>query len=167
MVKLEFDWPTLPNEPLCVADFLVEGAIMPLGQSPWTSRQVGYVTGGRFEGQRLSGDILPGGGNWSTSGEIASGEVAGTFDARVIWKTDDGALIYVTYTGRSVVSEAVRAAFRDPARADGVPASDYYIRIAPVFETADPRYAWLNGVLAVGCGHRTAGGIRHSIFAVR
>jgi hypothetical protein len=85
----------------------------------------------------------------------------------VLWKADDGALIYVTYTGRSVVSEAVSAAFRDPARSDSVPASDYYIRIAPVFETADPRYAWLNGVLAVGCGHRTAGGIRHSIFAIR
>jgi hypothetical protein len=25
----------------------------------------------------------------------------------------------------------------------------------------------LNGVLAVGCGHRTSGGIRHSIFAIR
>lgn len=166
MAKLEFDWPSLPNAPLCVADFEVGGAIMPLGQSPWTSRRVGYVTGGRFEGPRLSGEILPGGGNWSTSGEIAPGEVAGTFDARVIWKTQDGATIYVTYTGRSVVSAAVSAAFGDPTRSDAVPASDYYIRIAPVFESADPRYAWLNGVLSVGCGHRTATGIRHSIFAI-
>ena len=167
MAKLEFDFPTLASEPLCVADFLVEGAIMPLGQSPWTSRRVGYVTGGRFEGPRLSGEILPGGGNWSTGGEIAPGEVAGTFDARVLWRTHDDAVVYVTYTGRSVVSEAVSAAFRDPTRADGVPASDYYIRIAPVFETADPRYAWLNGILAVGCGRRTSTGIRHSIFAIR
>ena len=51
------------------------------------------------------------------------------------------------------------------SRAD-VPSSEYYIRIAPVFETADPRYAWLNGLLAVGCGHRTTTGIRHSIFAI-
>ena len=167
MAKLEFDFPALASEPLCVADFLVEGAIMPLGQSPWTSRRVGYVTGGRFEGPKLSGEILPGGGNWSTSGEIAPGEAAGTFDARVIWKTDDGAMIYVTYTGRSVVSEAVSAAFRDADPADQPPASAYYIRIAPVFETAAPRYAWLNGVLAVGCGHRTSTGIRHSIFAIR
>jgi hypothetical protein len=167
MANLEFDFPSLVSEPLCVADFLVAGAIMPLGQSPWTSRRVGYVTGGRFEGPRLSGEILPGGGNWSTTGEIAPGEVAGTFDARAIWRTDDDAMIYVTYTGRSVVSDAVSAAFRDPARADDVLASAYYIRIAPVFETAAPRYAWLNGVLAVGCGHRTSTGIRHSIFAIR
>ncbi len=167
MGDLAFDWPALESEPLCVADFLVDGAIMPLGASPWTSRRVGYVTGGRFVGPRLAGEILPGGGNWSTTGEIAPGQVAGTFDARVIWKTGDGAMIYVTYTGRSVVSDAVSAAFRDPARSDQVPSSDYYIRIAPVFETADTRYAWLNGVLAVGCGHRTSTGIRHSIFAIR
>ena len=167
MAKLEFDFPALASEPLCVADFLVEGAIMPLGQSPWTSRRIGYVTGGRFEGPRLSGEILPGGGNWSTSGEMTPGVAAGTFDARVIFRTGDGAMIYVTYTGRSVVSDEVSAAFRDPARADGVPALDYYIRIAPVFETADPRYAWLNGILAVGCGHRTSTGIRHSIFVIR
>ncbi len=166
MGDLAFDWPALASEPLCVADFLVGGAIMPLGQSPWGARRVGYVTGGRFEGPRLSGEILPGGGNWSNAGEIAPGVVAGTFDARVIWRTHDGAMIYITYTGRSVVSDAVSAAFRDPGRSDSVPASDYYIRIAPVFETADPRYAWLNGVLAVGCGHRTATGIRHSIFAI-
>ena len=166
MAGLAFDWPSLPNEPMCVADFLVDGGIMSLGASPWTARRVGYVTGGRFEGPRLSGEILPGGGNWATNGEISPGVVAGTFDARVLWKTDDGAMIYVTYTGRSVVSAAVSAAFQDPERSDGVPASDYYIRIAPVFETADPHYAWLNGVLAVGCGHRTAGGIRHSIFAI-
>jgi hypothetical protein len=36
----------------------------------------------------------------------------------------------------------------------------------PVFETADPRYAWLNAVLAVGCGERVAGGVRHFIYAI-
>lgn len=166
MAELAADFPALTSEPLCVADFRVEGAIMPLGQSPWASRRVGYVTGGAFQGPRLAGQILPGGGNWSTSGEIAPGQAAGTFDARVLWKTHDGAMIYVTYTGRSVISDEVSAAFRDPARADRVRSSDYYIRIAPVFETADSRYAWLNGLLAVGCGHRTSTGIRHSIFAI-
>jgi hypothetical protein len=165
-MALAFDFPALKSEPLCVADFHVGGAIMPMGQSPWTSRRIGYVTGGRFEGPRLTGDILPGGGNWSTSGPIGDSLTAGTFDARVIFRTDDGAMIYVTYTGRSVISAEVAAAFQDPARSDLVPDSDYYIRIAPVFETADPRYQWLNGVLAVGCGHRTHTGIRHSIFGV-
>ncbi len=33
------------------------------------------------------------------------------------------------------------------------PAS-YYFRIAPMFETAAPKYDWLNRILAVGVGHR-------------
>ena len=75
----------------------------------------------------------------------------------------------ITLGALGAIAEAlgctVEDLFRDPAQPD-VPHSDYYIRIAPVFETADPRYAWLNGVLAVGCGHRTATGIRHSVFAI-
>jgi hypothetical protein len=165
-MEMEADWSELPHEVLCVADFHVEGGIMSLGQSPWGSRRLGYVTGGAFHGGRLSGEILPGGGNWSMSGQIGPGVAAGTFDARVVWRTHDGALIYVTYTGRSVVSAEVSAAFSDPAGPE-VDASCYYIRIAPVFETADPRYAWLNGVLAVGCGRRTSTGIRHTLFAIR
>lgn len=165
MTGAGFEWTALASAPLCVAEFEVEGAIMPIGRSPWRNRRVGYITGGTFKGPRLSGRILPGGGNWSESGEIAEGSV-GTFDARTVWQTDDGALIYVTYTGRSLIPPAVAADFRDPAKAEGVDPSQYYIRIAPVFETSDERYAWLNGVLAVGCGQRTAAGIRHWMFAI-
>ena len=75
-------------------------------------------------------------------------------------------MIYVTYTGRSAIPPDVVKAFADPASPEVDP-SRYYIRIAPVFETADPRYGWLNGVLAVGCGQRIAGGIRHWMFAIR
>ena len=165
-MDMPFDFLALRYEPLCVADFLVEGPLMALGPSPWRSRRIGYVTGGAFDGARLSGEILPGGGNWSESGETAPGRAVGTFDARCIWRTHDGALIYLTYTGRTVVTADVAAEFRDVDRCEQVDQDRYYIRIAPVFETADPRYLWLNEVLAVGCGHKTARGIRHSIFAI-
>ena len=92
-------------------------------------------------------------------------ELRGAFDARSVWKTDDGALIYVTYSGRTLIPADVGAAFRDPAQPHVDP-SRYLIRIAPVFETADPRYAWLNAVLGVGCGERTATGINHFIYAI-
>jgi len=165
MSDLAFGDRVLRSEPLCCAAFEVGGEIMPLGQSPWRNRRVGYITGGRFEGPRLSGAILPGGGNWSESGAGPDGAAVGTFDARTVWKTDDGALIYVTYTGRSLIPPDVSAEFRDPAQPQVDPAR-YRIRIAPVFETADPRYAWLNGVLAVGCGERTSDGIRHYLYAI-
>ena len=44
--------------------------------------------------------------------------------------------------------------------------SRYYLRIAPVFETASAKYAWLNGVLAVGVGERTGFGVRHAIHEI-
>jgi hypothetical protein len=163
---LAFDFPVLAHAPLFVADFWVDGGIMSLGRSPWRNRRIGYVTGGTFEGERLSGEILPGGGNWSDSGETAPGRAVGTFDARCILRTHDGALISMSYTGRTVVTADVSAEFADPARCEAVDQARYSIRIAPVFETDDPRYAWLNEVLAVGCGRKTLRGVRHSIFAI-
>lgn len=165
MSELAFGSRRLTSEPLCCAAFEVAGEIMPLGQSPWRNRRVGYITGGRFEGPRLKGDILPGGGNWSESGEGPDGATVGAFDARSVWKTDDGALIYVTYSGRTLIPPDVAAAFRDPAQPQVDPAR-YLIRIAPVFETADPRYAWLNAVMAIGCGERTSTGINHFMYAI-
>ncbi|HMP45976.1 MAG TPA: DUF3237 family protein, partial [Sphingopyxis sp.] len=44
--------------------------------------------------------------------------------------------------------------------------SRYYLRIAPVFETASAQYDWLNGVLAVGVGERTDFGVRHRIYEI-
>jgi hypothetical protein len=164
MSDLDFGGRSLKSAPLCCAEFEV-GDIMDLGRSPFRSRRVGYVTGGRFEGPRLKGEILPGGGNWPEGGTAADGAALGTFDARSVWKTDDGALIYVTYTGRSRIPADVAAAFRDPAQPH-VEHDRYSIRIALVFETADPRYDWLNGLLAVGCGERQTGGIRHYIYAI-
>src|SRR3546814_9557174 len=110
MSDFAFAGRSLASEPLCCAAFEVAGEIMSLGQSPWRNRRVGYITGGRFEGPRLSGAILPGGGNWSESGTGPDGAAVGTFDARSVWKTDDGALIYVTYSGRSLIPPDVAAA---------------------------------------------------------
>lgn len=166
MPSLASDWTVLPSEPLCVAEFAVGGPILSIGSSPFGEQRIGYVTGGGFDGPRLRGDILPGGGNWPRGGRLSTDSAVGTFDARALWRTHDDALIYVTYTGRSVVPDAVTAAFRDPKRADDVALADYKLRIALVFETAAPAYAWLNGVLAVGCGRRIATGVRHSIFAI-
>jgi hypothetical protein len=46
------------------------------------------------------------------------------------------------------------------------PAS-YYFRIAPMFETASPKYDWLNRIVAVGSGHRFADGPLCSVFEVQ
>ena len=156
--------PGLESRHLCTVEFDVGGGIIAIGASPFGEQRVGYVTGGRILGPRITGEVLPGGGNWPRSGRIGDASV-GTFDARAVWQTDDGALIYLSYTGRSLIPDDVRAAFADPAAPDVDPAL-YYLRIAPVFETASPRYDWLNGLLAVGVGERTDFGVRHVIHEI-
>lgn len=155
----------LATRHLCTVEFEVGGGLIAIGASPFGDQRLGYVTGGRFFGQRINGIVLPGGGNWSRSGRLGSSASVGTFDARAVWQTDDGDLIYLSYTGRNIIPDDVRAAFGDPAAPDVDP-SRYYLRIAPVFETASAKYAWLNGVLAVGVGERTDFGVRHAIHEI-
>lgn len=155
--------PPLPKcRHLCTVEFEVGGGILALGASPFGDQRVGYITGGRFFGPRLQGMVLPGGGNWSRSGRLDEATSVGTFDARAVWQTHDGDLIHLSYTGRSVVPDDVRAEFANPA-APPVDPARYYLRIAPVFETASSRYGWLNGILAIGIGERTDFGVRHQI----
>lgn len=158
---------TILGDYLCTVDFHVAGGIHPLGASPFGERRIGYITGGSFDGPRLAGEVLEGGGNWSVAGRLDAQSSVGTMDARAIWRTNDDAMIYVSYGGRSVIPDDVRAEFADPSRAARVDPARYYLRIAPVFETASPAYAWLNGVLAIGIGERTDRGARHRIYIVR
>jgi hypothetical protein len=51
-------------------------------------------------------------------------------------------------------------------RGEAVDPERYYFRISPLFETAAPRYDWINRVIAVGIGHRLAEGPVYSIFEV-
>ena len=53
------------------------------------------VIGGSFDGERLRGNVLAGGGDWVVK------RADGTFelDLRVTLQTDDGALIHMTFSG--------------------------------------------------------------------
>ena len=160
------DFPTLASEILCTVEFYVAGAMIPIGQTPWRNRRAGYIGGGVVKGERLQGEVLPGGGNWGESGKLANGDTVSTFDARTVWKTHDGALIYVTHGGRMHVPAASAAEFADPEKGAAMDKSRYYARIVPLFETSDERYHWLNGLVTVACGRRIEGGIRYTVFAI-
>ena len=158
----------LTLEPLCEVDIeLAADAPVPLGQSPWRNRRVSYIAGGAVTGARLSCVVRPGGGDWSESALCADGDVATIVDVRSVWTTHDGADIYVTYHGRLVVPAEAAAEFRNPATVETVSADRYYFRIAPQFETSDPRYGWLNKAIAIGKGRRTARGVQYSIHLVK
>jgi hypothetical protein len=145
---------------------LDDDAPLPLGKSPFRNRRVSYIAGGTIDGERLRGEVLPGGGDWSELGPGPDGAALTLIDVRSVWKTQEGALIYVAYGGRLAIPADVLGAFRDPAQVEGLSDDSYYFRIQPTFETADERYGWLNALVAVGIGKRTAKGVRYRIFGL-
>jgi hypothetical protein len=51
-------------------------------------------------------------------------------------------------------------------RGERVDPASYYFRINPMFETASPKYDWLNRILCIGVGDRHADGPVYSVFEV-
>ena len=111
-----------------------------IGLVPHGTRATAPITSGTFEGPRLRGTVLPGGGDWT----LLRGDGVLELDLRLTLQTDDGALIHMTFTG-----------VRDDA-------NDYF-RTLPRFETAAPKYAFLNRLLAVGTGEGHRDGPVHAI----
>ena len=130
-----------------------------LGRTPAGERRIVAVTGGSFEGARLRGTVEPGGSDWI----IARADGSLKLDVRLSLRTDDGALIGMTYTGfRHGPSEVIERL----NRGETVDPSQYYFRTVPLFETAAPKYLWLNNIIAVGTGHRPPEGPVYQVFEV-
>jgi Protein of unknown function (DUF3237) len=121
-------------------------ALMVAG-APHGTRGVVTVTGGEFDGPRLSGTIAAGGGDWFTARADRSLRV----DVRVVLACSDGANVLMTYRGIAV-----------PAGDGG-----FDIRVAPLFEAPEGPHAWLNRVQGVGRGRLIDGGVRYEIYALR
>src|SRR3954453_8314354 len=101
-------------------------------KAPHGTRVTAGVLGGSFEGPKLRGRIVPPGGDWVTAHRNGVLQL----DVRLTLVTDDGAAILMQYKGISQPAGDGRAE----------------LRTAPLFETGDERYAWLNDVQAVGVG---------------
>lgn len=114
--------------------------------APQGTRLIVAVTGGTFEGPKLKGTIDAPGGDWLTMRADGSAKL----DVRLSLKTDDGAVILMTYNGIGV-------------NRDG----SFSIRTAPQFETGDERYSWLNNVQGVGIGAPGPGTVTYQIYALQ
>jgi uncharacterized protein DUF3237 len=128
-----------------------------IGPAPGHVRRVGAISGGVFAGERLSGEVLDGGNDWQT----VRSDGAVTLDVRLVLKTDDEAMIGMIYRGIRHGTPDVLARID---RGEAVDPATYYFRATSVFETAAPKYDWLNRLLAIGIGHRTADGPIYSLF---
>jgi uncharacterized protein DUF3237 len=131
-----------------------------LGDTPAGKRRVFTVSGGQFVGDRLRGEVLP-----HASSDLLLVRLDGSSqqDVRLILRTDDSALILMTYRGVRHASEEVNARI---ARGEQVPSSDYYLRTAPFFETSSSMYAWLNKIVSVGIGERQPDGVSYEVFEI-
>jgi hypothetical protein len=166
MPTVDFTGLELRTRPLCQAAIFVDAATSPgaLGASPWGHRQAHYIKDGWFEGARLSGVILPGGGDWPRQGADPTGPQA--LDVRAVWRTHDGALIYLAYTGKIVLPPDVLAEAAAAGGAEGIDPTRYYFRTTPSFETGDARYDWLNGLVCIGIGRAIPDGVAYAIHEV-
>ena len=127
-----------------------------LGTVPHGVRSVVPVIGGDFEGPRLRGKVLPGGGDWL----LLRSDGVLELDLRITLETDDHASIYMTFQGvrhgsPDVIAALGRGEVVDPAR--------YYFRTVPRFETSAEAYAFLNRIIAVGAGETRPDGAVHRI----
>jgi len=147
----------LKTRPLCRYQAQFAPGQHDIGKGHFGRRAITLVTGGAFEGERLMGDVLDGGGDWAT---IDTERDLLRIDARLTWQTHDGAKIYVYYNG------VIRPVSKLRDHAKGRPVTDLYFRTTPIFETGDPRYQWLTDLVTVGCGRLIDGGVEYDVFEV-
>ena len=131
-----------------------------VGKAPGVDRRIGVITGGRFEGEKLRGTLLPGGSDWQA---VRPGDGAFMLNVRICLKTDDDAIISMSYPG---IRHGPKEVLDRIARGEVVKATDYYLRISASYETASEKYGWLNNILSIGIGHRLPEGPIYQMFEV-
>lgn len=117
-----------------------------LPDTPAGTRMVFEAASARYDGDRLRGTMLgAASADWLTVGPDGTGSL----DVRGLLETDDGATIFVHYTGRVDV------------------AGDGAVYATPRFDTGDPRYGWLNKVQAVGKGRYDGATLTYQLYELR
>jgi hypothetical protein len=127
--------------------FTITAATSPpafIADGPQGTRLVIEARSGSFEGPKLKGTVLGPGGDWVTMRPDGTGKL----DVRLLLQTEDGAMILMTYTG--IMTEGAAT-----------------IRTAPLFETGDERYRWLNAVQGVAHGRLSPEGVTYDVYALQ
>ena len=122
-------------------------------------RRIAPVTGGTFEGERLSGVVLPGGADWV----VNRSDGIMVLDVRLPLRTHDGAAIYLAYTGSYVASPEVMARL---GRGEPTAPDEYRLRTVAKFEAGAEAYRWLNDLIVVGTGTRMEHGPVYELFEI-
>ena len=78
-------------------------------------------------------------------------------------KVDDGHPLLIIYRG---VRHAPAEVMARIAAGERVPPESHYLRTALVFETASPKYDWLNRIVGIGVGRREPEFAVYDVFEV-
>lgn len=137
--------------PLCTGVVEVAPSLS-IGNGPAGHRSVGQIVSATLKGERFQATLA---GAAAADWMVRSGAI-GVIDVRMAVRTHDNALIYIQYGGRLDLTN---------------PGAGLIAYVAPVFETGDERYTWLNAIQAVGKGKLTlkdgAALIDYEFFEVR
>ncbi|MGW4774897.1 DUF3237 domain-containing protein [Nocardia sp. NPDC004278] len=159
MTLVDADLATsLPVEHLC--DFQIEFQAMHTFATPLGTRMTAVIERGTAEGERLRGQFLPGGGDWIL---VDSDRVA-HLDVRATLQTHDGAVVYVTITGRALLSgEAISRLLAG----ETIGWQEMYARTAPLFETGADDYRWLNSTVAIAVNELSLSHVHYRVYRVK
>nr|WP_249792374.1 DUF3237 domain-containing protein [Bradyrhizobium sp. BRP22] len=127
------------------------GERLSLSGTPLGERAIAEVKALTMSGNRLNASLAgKAAADWLI---VAPDRSFSLLDVRFTARTDDDVLIFVQYNGRLRFSTEGHL---------------HKVVVAPRFETGDPRYAWLNGVQAVGNGEfdARARSLRYAFYAV-
>lgn len=133
--------------------------ILHLGVTPYGERRIINILGGRVEGSRLNGRILPGGADW----QIVRADGVADIKARYTIESDGGGRILVASDGLRHGPAEVMARL---ARGETVDPGSYYFRTVMRFETSDASLSWLNRILALARGMREPRAVRLDVHEV-
>lgn len=115
--------------PLC--EVVIEvGETITLENTPTGDLMVGEITASTWQGDRLRAHQR---GRAAADWLDVAADGTAQIDVRLTLETHDGALLFVSYGGRTHLDTGSAYA-------------------TPTFRTGDPRYAWLNAVQAIAKG---------------
>jgi len=122
-------------------------------------RRIVPITGGRFAGPGMNGEILDNGADW----QIVDDDGTTLVDTRYLLRLDDGALAYLRTQGfrhgpADVLERIGAGEMVDPAL--------YYFRVQMMFETGSQVYGWLNRTVAIGSALRTSDAVVYDAYRV-
>ncbi|MCX2930825.1 DUF3237 domain-containing protein [Mycobacterium sp. CVI_P3] len=127
--------------------------------TPTGTRMTFVIRRGRCEGDRIAGDLLAGGGDWIV---VGSDRVA-RLDVRATLRTDDGAYVHITVTGRVSMPQEATARY---ITGEFIRHDEAYARSSPLFETDDDRYRWINAVHTVAINQMSMSEVHYRVFEV-